>query len=309
MKAVFLFLLVLSVSLFAQGERELAHIEVHEWGVITWDNGVVSAQGAPYQEIYWEAEAKAPIVYFSGPEFAGSFTVTVENGEIIELYPVSGEWESDRYIWNGKFTWDDSQMNYVEESGSYNPADFRWFDYLDYWRTPEKLTYYGNDGMVEKFLYYETRIDDVSFLPLYPGIQFEYENDRFYNMEVLILGIENGNLMATTCILGRFATISVLPLGWETEVSENGSEIRDIFYEWSRDIVNIQEIDALWNTWNHWFTDEAFRGENRDEGSALVIYLMPQDLIDNVSTLFLETENGYPVDYCRYLLVAVPVTL
>ena len=46
-------LLIFSALAFTQTERELAHIHVHEWGVLTWNNGtavLASVPGVPTPE-------------------------------------------------------------------------------------------------------------------------------------------------------------------------------------------------------------------------------------------------------------------
>ena len=290
MKIILIPILVLSVSVLAQ-DREAAHIEVHEWGVITWDNGSASALGAPLEDIMANAVTRAPVVYFSGPEFSGSFTVSVENGQIIETYPVPENWSTDRCTWTGKFTWDNSLPYIQRELGRYNPTGFSCYEYLDCWRTPEVLTFAGDEGSVEKFLYYESTLDDVTFLPLYPGIQFEYENDRFYDMELLVLCLEDSNLMAAECILGRFACRTAISLDLDMEISEDGSEIRRIFYEWSTDLTDSQMVDALWNTWQAWLMNDAFNENNSDGSNALAIYLMPADLTGNVIFRVVDTDR------------------
>jgi len=306
MRMILSFLLLSAAASLAQDEREAPHVGVHEWGVITWDYGSALVQSSPF--VFQEAVSRAPVIYFHGPEFTGSFTVTVDNGQLIELYPTTVPWMTDSYTWSGRFSLDYLPLRDLEETdrGLSAPSDFQWA--LEYWRVPETLIFNGDDGIAEEFLYYESTLEDVTFLPLHPGSEVEPERSNTLNLELLLLGMEDGRLMATTCTLARFAARSGMPLSWETVVSDDGLEIRDIFYEWSRDLIDIEEVDALWFTWRDWFTTGSFDGRmNMD--TVLAVYLMPQELTGSVSTLSLETEEGYPVDYSRYLLVAVPVTL
>jgi len=306
MRMILSFLLLSAAASLAQDEREAPHVGVHEWGVITWDYGSALVQSSPF--VFQEAVSRAPVIYFHGPEFTGSFTVTVDNGQLIELYPTTVPWMTDSYTWSGRFSLDYLPLRDLEETdrGLSAPSDFQWA--LEYWRVPETLIFNGDDGIAEEFLYYESTLEDVTFLPLHPGSKVEPERSNTLNLELLLLGMEDGRLMATTCTLARFAARSGMPLSWETVVSDDGLEIRDIFYEWSRDLIDIEEVDALWFTWRDWFTTGSFDGRmNMD--TVLAVYLMPQELTGSVSTLSLETEEGYPVDYSRYLLVAVPVTL
>ncbi len=291
----------------AQTDMEMPHIGVHEWGVITWERGTAFAQGAPC-DYFDEVVTRAPVVYFHGPEFSGRFEVAVDNGQIIELYPVDGAWSSDSHVWAGDFVLGYLPIRDITESrGIPVPSDFGWA--LEYWREPEVLTFNGFNGLSEKFLYYETTMDDVTFMPLYPGSEPDIERGGHFDLEILLLGMDDGKLMATTCTLARFEARTVIPLTWEIGIGPEGSEILDVFYEWSRDLIDVQEVDALWNTWMDWFTFEAIRTLEGSGADAIAVYLLPADLTDNVSTLFLETEEGYPIDYSRYLLVAVPVSI
>ena len=307
MRMITAFLLLLATASLAQEEREAPHVEVHEWGVITWDCGSALVQSSPF--VFQEAVTRAPVIYYHGPEFTGSFTVTVDNGQLIELYPTTKPWMPDSYTWSGRFSLDYLPLRGLSETdpGISVPMDFQWA--LEYWRIPETLTFNGDEGITEEFLYYESTLEDVTFLPLYPGSEVEPDRSAPLNLELMLLGVENGELKATTCTLARFAARSGMPLNWETVVSDDGSEIRDIFYEWSRDLIDIEEVDALWFTWRDWFTTGSFDGSRSMEDAVLAVYLVPEELTGGISTLNLETEEGYPVDYHRYLLVAVPVTL
>ncbi len=307
MRIILSIFLLLTATTLALEEREAPHVGVHEWGVITWDFGEALAQSAPF--IFQEAVTRAPVIYFHGPEFTGSFTVTVDNGQLIELYPTVAPWQPDSYTWSGRFSLDYLPLRDLSDidRGLSAPSDFQWA--LEFWRIPETLTFNGDDGITEEFLYYESTLEDVTFLPLHPGSEIEPERSTALNLELLLLGMEDGRLMATTCTLARFAARSGMPLSWEMTVSDDGLEIRDIFYEWSKDLIDIEEVDALWFTWRDWFITDSFDGRRNTEDTVIAIYLMPQELTGSVSTLNLETEEGYPVDYSRYLLVAVPVTL
>lgn len=308
MKCCFLALLVLAAAGLTQEDREAAHVGVHEWGVITWEQGSAFAQGAPCD--HWEEMvARAPVVYFHGPEFHGSFTVSVDNGQFIEVYPSDGLWSTDTHTWTGDFLLDyPEDRDRWESRGLTVPSDFQWA--LDYWRAPETLVFSGDDGSVEDFLYYETLMDDFTFLPLYPGWDPEgaVGSDRL-DVELLLLRVDDGVLVSTTCSIARFGMRQGIPLDWDGDVGADGAVILDNLYEWSRDLVDIQEVDALWNTWRDWFLSDAWRSLDGSGANAMALYLLPAEMADRVSVLELETDEGYPVDYSRYLLVAVPVTL
>jgi hypothetical protein len=310
MKYTFILFSLLVLPCSGQEGLEAPHVSVHEWGVITWEGGSVYAQGAPWD--YWEeVVTRAPVVYFHGPDFSGDFTVSVDNGYIIEIYPSDGTWSDDSHTWSGSFfnSYDETRREIMESRGMLYPSDFAWA--LEHWREPEALTFEGSDGFTEEFLYYETHMDDVTFMPLYPGWNPEEVTDREYlDTELVLLTFDDdGLLTAATCTLARFAMRSGLPLEWDLEVDCSGNGMLEVFYEWSRDLIDISEVDALWLTWRDWFTYDALTMLDGSGADALAVYLLPQELTGSVSTLELTVSEGYTVNYGRYLLVAVPVTL
>ncbi len=74
---------------------DLNTIYVHEWGAITFAEEVTIGavppsdphENSPIHNDWDEPLARAPVVYFYGAFFQGTFTVTVPSGRFIETWP------------------------------------------------------------------------------------------------------------------------------------------------------------------------------------------------------------------------------
>ena len=86
----------------------------------------------------------------------------------------------------------------------------------------------------------------------------------------------------------------------------DSDDVRRTLYSWSVDILEPEQMDALWNTWAQWILHE-----NTSESAyanGVLLYLVPQELTQRISTITVEPdETDYPVDLSRYILVAVPL--
>ena len=91
MRNTLIAILVLTAVACTETERVLAPIQVHEWGVLTWNGGdpvLSGVPGTPYPVSQPPDDGgfllRAPVLYFHGPAFSGTVTVKTNNGSIFD---------------------------------------------------------------------------------------------------------------------------------------------------------------------------------------------------------------------------------
>ncbi len=304
MKKGLLVITMLTSLASARFIAELPHIHVQEWGVITISENVPLVTSSPeepglypsFPETDDEGYAvRAPVLYFNGPEFTGTVTVKTDNGAIFDIYPAVPDCDRTHSTvsWTASFSndpIDEYPMNRGLPPGGWN---------YDMWRVEPALTVSIGSDWQDKFLYYETAPGTLDFLPYMPGA----ESVLHAHAAIPALVIRN------TADGGMYysGTLQQIAYGDNTEFNRvDSDDVRRTLYSWSVDILEPEQMDALWNTWAQWILHE-----NTSESAyanGVLLYLVPQELTQRISTITVEPdETDYPVDLSRYILVAVPL--
>lgn len=303
--AVFVFMVLISLA-WCRSVDELPHIQVDEWGVITWmgdDPVVSSAPGTPVlfpigpdgsspDEGY---AVRAPVLYFSGPEFSGRITVETGNGSIYDIYPpVEDENRTHTAVtWVCRFT-NDRIQEYPDFHGM-APGEWNY----DLWRVQPALTITREDGWQDKFLYYETAPETVDFLPYRQGV--ESVCDEYREIPALVIKRASDGVFYSECILGDIVYGGDMQY---TDISPDA--VMRVLFDWSTNLIEPEQIDALWQTWSSWILYDSSSLPAYRNG--MVLYLVPAELTDRISSISVDPdETDYPVDVSRYLLVAMPL--
>jgi len=300
MKTVVAILLVLVSYAWCEQDRELAHIQVHEWGVLTLSNSdpvYSSVPGTPSPVIQPDNPGllRAPVLYFRGPEFSGTVTVKTNNGSIFDVYPTVPD--ADRDHSHCTWTADFSYREIAEYPDFHGMAPGEWN--YDLWRDVYALSISSTNNWNDKFLYYETAPESIDFLPYSPakdGLCEEYTG-----VEAMIIQRRNGGIFLARCTLGDVA------YGGEIEYTELNTDdaILDVLFDWAVNILEADEMEALWNTWETWIFREYIYEPGYDNG--LLLYRIPDELTQQLSVISVSPDEvDYPVDISRYLLVAMP---
>jgi hypothetical protein len=300
---------ILAATLTAQcssQDREMPVVEVHEWGVLVSSGTEADLETHPGGLMDPVTEFvpddplvdRAPVVYFYGPPFTGRFTVEAVSGMILSTWPVPSAGSA---TWQISAEWAGLDIDPRAVSERVHPSIVDGWDATG-WRIPQSMTIRTGEGFVDRFVYYECTVDPA-VLPVQP---------RSLGVDVAE-GFED---MPVALIIPSCAGPSVLPLS--AGVLENPLELMrnsvvdqvdllSLLYEWSRDVVDIEEVDALWGSWRRWFTLDGL--PSPDSGEALLVYMVPAGVLDSVSTLELTTEQGYTVEYSRFILCVTRITL
>jgi hypothetical protein len=289
-------------------DRELPSIFVHEWGVLSWSGPDFSFSGSPGVPLpVSDPEGmmmRAPVLYFHGPEFTGTVTVRTDNGLISHVYPEAsdGGINTGYCSWTGAFVYGANETSHrestapVEDRRSPFPSP-RWPFHL--WRTGESMTV-TTFSATESFLYYETTPDDLGFLPCSRGGQ--PVSEEWGQVPAIVLTWSDTGLRLAECTLGE-----IPGPGDDSFVAMTPDLIHHTLRGWSRNVIDVEEVDALWNTWMEWFSGGFMEDGNYTGG--LLLYPIPETLLENMSTIEVipDGPSQYPAHVKRLILAAVPL--
>jgi len=278
---------------------------VHEWGVVLIDEDIPTASGAErgYLEEngmlqpYYSMAVDAPVIWFHGPEFTGTLTVEVQNGyfslliplpvtesiddESIPVYP-----EGDNYtaVWKDLAFTDDVSISSdrpYDRRGILDDSTEGFLWAMPFWREVPALTVtYGAGSYTDRFIYYECSASNLFE---------EREPSESYQRGALVFHEEDGELAAELVIAPR-DRISI-----ELAVSDEG--ILDVLQDWGDDEFLVEEIEALWKTWKPRILTRCIQ-----DGEAIVLFPLTEEQIESISSLDLQTDQGYSVEYSRLFL-------
>lgn len=288
--------------------RELPPVMIHEWGGLSWSGPEADLSGTPdLLPLFQDGGGtmlRAPVLYIHGPEFTGTVTVTTGNGTLSAVYPEAsgGGIGQGSCSWYGSFGYAIPDSHLLETAatvgGAGAEAENPWPYIL--WRTGQGMTCTSPCGWSEEFLYYETVPERLDFLPYLPGA--EPVESRWMDIPAVVIRQTDTGPVWASCNLGDLAGETLLEYG---DMHPDG--IHEVLREWSRDVIDVEEADALWNTWTGWICRE-----HRNDPAYLrgmVVYRVPEELLDHLSVIGAEVESPspFPVRARRYILAAVPL--
>ncbi len=287
-------------------DRELPPIFVHEWGVLSWsgpDYTFSSSPGVPLPVSDPDGMMmRAPVLYFHGPEFTGTVTVRTDNGLISHVYPEvsNGGIGMGSCSWTGSFGYDAGNASVRERAALIDERSSP-FPHWPYhlWRTGESMTV-TTSCAIESFLYYETTPADLGFLPSLHGGQ--PVSEEWGQVPAIVVMRSETGLCFTECSLGDIPGPDD-----EAFVTMTPDLIHRALHQWSRNVIDIEEVDALWKTWMEWFSGDFIEGGNYPNG--LLLYPIPESLLSNLSTIEVVPDgpSQYPTRVRRLILAAVPL--
>ncbi len=301
---VFMILLTLAGSPVTETSEET--VFVHEWGVVVMDEVIPMAQGAQQGYLddrgmlqpYYPMIVDAPVIWFHGPQFTGTLTVEVQNGYFSLLIPnpaanpISDESlpvfpSGENYI----AVWEDLSLTAEAPVHSDRPGDrisapgdsaedgFEWA--MPFWREVPALTVtYAAGYFKDRFIYYECSASNL-FDHQEPSESYEYGSLVFHS--------EDGELTADLVIDPQSR------LRLELTISDEG--ILEVLSEWGNHEFLDEEIEALWRTWKPSILTRCVQN-----GEAIVLFPLTYEHVESISTLDLQIDQGFAVEYSRLFL-------
>jgi hypothetical protein len=269
-------------------EKDSILNSVHEWGVVVFEeNQLPAICGGPwdssveYDEM--EAEAEAPVVWIYGEPFLGTFSVTLGDSETItSVFPAPDLFDGNSALWELV------TVAGVEESIPYL-GSYAWA--VGYWESvPSLLLYNSYSGATVNFLYYECTAGEEFTRNL-----FEWNSS---GNPVFTEDIEEEALLFTpygyapVTVTGDEFVLRDFSLTGEIDPEL----VPNTFSRWAGPRMTSPEIAALWDTWKPAFTEE---------GSYWLVFPVPEEYNNEISTISLETSDHREIQYERLFLGAI----
>ncbi len=268
-----------------------AGLSLHEWGVVSHRDTGFSMASSPVDMQEWPLEAKAPVLYFHGDPCTATVRVTSVGGTITAVLPepAMGGTGNEFAVW--------SDLD-ISASGTENrwPGEPAW-EWGWLWSDVQAL-YIGSGFFRDRYLFYECALPQPGLLPYVveggnPSLRVEYSGVPC----VLLRYHEGATQYAETALLALAGRE-----GHTWEPLDSPDQIREIVSSWSEGVLEPDEFNALWVTWQQTFMDAPFQGPH-------VIYRIPGRVLDDIATIEATTDGNDTVEVLRFQLAFVPATV
>jgi hypothetical protein len=304
--------------------HDLQTVRVHEWGVVQLDYGPREAVGAEwcYPDDHGIFQyggmmmVDAPVVWFHGPDFTGTFTVDIWTGNLTVRYPepdrieeqpalLGGLFPSERVVWEGLVGRNDRPLDdrfsadRISSTGC-DPESFRWA--VPWWREVPSLTVSReSDRWSDRFIYYECTTEAFSVVDDLP-VQDETMPcsawQGTYSGPALVFAwdTEDGGLLVESIDV-EMPDPDIHSADLSEFVPVDPDRMAQILCMWARSNFKSEEMTALWRTW-----EPVIRTRCGMFGERIMLFPLPGETVESISTLHLETDQGYFVEYHRLFL-------
>jgi len=284
-----------------------ASIEVHEWGVLTWNGQVLTSAGAPVPAVVAPGgmETGAPVLCFHGDEFTGTVTVS-SPGTMDHFYPAPDAAVGPQYCLGGL----GSVISWVITATGQEPegypscgsgsapldSDFSWAAPL--WREGDAPYLTRTDGFSDRFLYYSGTIRQGSFTPPLVGfaVASAAEDTPEAGRVLLFTRDGQGNV--------HFVIVPQGDVSMADQASPfvySSDEVVEILEGWAGGALTHEEVRALWLTWEGY----VLAGEWPTGSKA--VFVVPGELVDRTSVITVEPDEDQPVEIRRFFLGIVDI--
>jgi hypothetical protein len=283
-------------------------VRVHEWGVIQMDYGYQEAVGAEWcfpdeNGVFQNGElmvVDAPVVWFHGPEFTGTFTVEVMSGTLTARYPEPDVIEqshsllqpgvpSERAVWEDLVFTNPAPADRESAVDKFSdmPCQLENFSWAaPWWREVPALTVTReSDGWSDQFIYYECTTGDLPQSD--EALTGSWANT--YRGPALVFAWHDDELVAQPAEVGDMLDVK----GGYLSVSR----IEDTLCQWAGSNLKSEEIEALWLTW-----EPVLRGRCQMYGERVLLFPLSDKVVESISRLELNNDQGYFVEYHRLFL-------
>lgn len=299
---------ILMLALLGQADPGEEAIVLHEWGVVVYQAGTVTATGGCGSWIIPEEPvARAPVVYFHGAPFTGSVRVA-SIGTIFDTYPTPDiSWGGLEMMgglgscieWTHLEVFDPAarEMRRGLPDPFQTPSGDLWWAAAQ-WRTPDALVLERSDGFQDCFLYYEVDLTGTGMFVPVAGMAPEGTGpDELVTGEMLLFHRSPDGVLTFELLQGGDPGMagSTAPFAYSYE------ESRSIIGGWASDCLTDPEIEAMWTTWQPFLKDGEWGG------SSLLVFRMPSPMVERVSTIIVTSDQGLPVVQERFLLGMAPI--
>jgi hypothetical protein len=302
--------------LFALADTVMVPLEnadlvlVQEWGLIEISPSACLAVGAPEGPslplpIDPSFCVEAPVVWFQGAEFSGTFTVQTPGGHLTVTYPVPDAVETDDSGMPHTASWHlsasalprvDEIVEQMEESRWVPaPQDMGGFGWAaGIWREVETHFLQGTETIwMERFLYYECEVEDLLGEP--EGNDSDWPFSGLQVPALVFRTGPEGQPETAACSID-----GALPEGEPEYHPYDPDMLHASLCLWASQRIPSDKLTALVDTWEERLTTVP-------AGELLVLFPIPEAYYGRISTLDLRTDQDLTVVYKRLFLGMVAV--
>jgi len=285
-------------------EPDYGTVHVHEWGAVTFSEENVIFGANPMTDPnsdfippdHWdEPVARAPIVYFYGEPFTGTFTVNVHSGNFIETLPVPSSLVStspmppeNSYSATWVITGTSNEQHRDITGIEYSCISA---DLLKIWREPSSYLLDFDTGAQEKFVYYECSLHPSSGDAFYPVL---LQNDG------AVLDPDYTGPVMRFLKDGDTVNMELITAWTEPEQAINASDqnldVPEILCDWAGGSMKSEELNSMWDTWKSWIFDGSWSGDT------LLVFPLPINTIEGMTSINLAVGSYANVEYSRFYL-------
>ncbi|OPL17649.1 MAG: hypothetical protein AVO35_09480 [Candidatus Aegiribacteria sp. MLS_C] len=266
-------------------------VQVHEWGVVTFIEGSVVPGSDPATVSHWqtpfqqdpeqEMVVRAPVVYFYGPAFSGTFVVRAGSASFIETWPTPASMTDGPCA---TASWNIIGTSAREEGGTpgYPPGTGCIpEDLLELWREPLSKNLLFDDGGSESFIYYECSIDGGTgaWDPVRTS-EDGFSLDPDYAGPVMSFARDGGSVVM---------------------VDPPEEEVIETLCDWAEGTMKTKELEGMWATWEEWIYGGSWQGDT------LLIFPLPQSTVEGITGIELITDGMMEILYSRFFLGVLSV--
>lgn len=261
-------------------------VHVHEWGVVTFMEGSVVLGSDPASAYVWqtlppqewdqEMVVRAPVVYFYGQAFSGTFVVRAGEASFIETWPSPASMTEAPYA---TASWHIIGTSERAEGGTpaYPPGTgCITEDLLEIWRRPPSKNLLFDDGGSESFIYYECSIDGGTGMwdPVWTT-EDGFSLDPDYAGPVMAFTREGGSVVMA-------------------DHPEEGVIVS--LCDWAGGTMKTEELEGMWATWEEWIYGGSWPGDT------LLVFPLPRSTVEGITGIELITDGWMEVLYSRFFL-------
>jgi len=293
---------LLTLAALSQAAAGGDAIAVHEWGVVLYGSDDAVAVGAPAVDPLGAICVDAPVLTFHGAPFTGDVAVC-SLGEITAVYPdPDGAGGAISGILGGLGScvrWEGLSVG----PGMPSDAD-RWagppvagFDWaVGLWRVPGvSRVSRSRDAFEDAFLYYEVEFGEDGLPVPLEGLAPAGTPPEELSGDVLVFRRRDGWVTADfeSPAADRRAVDESLPT--DVQTGGAGGALQTV-RAWADGLLTEEELGAMWGTWEPYILYGDWQGDS------LLVFPLPQPLIERISTIVVTPDVDLPVTISRFFL-------
>ncbi len=275
----------------------LAGLQVHEWGVITQTplalGGAISESPQELQLPDYEFEDKAPVIYFHGDPCTVTVRVSFPGmGYATSVLPQvdEGGTNSTFVVWKNLELTESPEPDLTEGWASSEELGYP----VSLWRNVEALII-NTESSYDRFIYYGCVPGSPGDLPFISESGNHSFRMPYGEIPCLVLSPAAGRPMFGVFTLGEILTD--IPKG--LQFLEEPAQIKRELWRWAEGVLNEDEFDSFWNTWEAQFLEDS-------STKVMILYRVPEEIVEQIASIEVIPDSPVDVEVNRFIIAELP---